>query len=182
MRSLAAVYLACCVLPACGAQANAGKKPVSIDALMRPNARRGMGRTTWAPDGTRFLVEAHKTLSIYDVASGKTRDIISLDKLEAAAEKVPPSPVFDWTNRRVSEHDIQWFADGKRLLIASSGDLFIVDLASGHFEQLTKTAEVEQDPKLSPNNESVAFRRGPDLYVLNLQTKAITQLTRDGSE
>ncbi len=47
---------------------------------------------------------------------------------------MPPSPVFDWTNRRVGEHDVQWFADGKRLLVAASGDLFIVDINKGRFD------------------------------------------------
>ncbi len=149
---------------------------------MRGGQHRGAGAVTWAPNGSQFIVDSHGTLSLYDVASGNTRDIIALSKLENAAEKPETSPVFDWTNRRVSEHDIQWFADGKRLLVSSSGDLFLVDLANGSFEQLTKTPEIERDPKLSPDNKYVSFRRGPNLYTLNLATKAVTQLTGDGSD
>ena len=62
-------------------------------------------------------------------APEKTANIVSLDTLEKAAVKPPEPALYDWTNRRVDESDVQWFADGKRLLVAVSGDLFIVDLA-----------------------------------------------------
>ncbi len=161
----------------------AAKKPVTIDALMRTGGgRRGGGLITWAPNGSQFLVNSRGTLSLYDVPSGKLREIIAMSKLDSAAEKSEPSPVFDWTNRRVGESDIQWFADGKRLLVAASGDLFVVDVPKGSFEQLTKTAEIERDPKLSPDNKYVSFRRGPNLYALELASGKITQLTTNGSD
>ncbi len=38
----------------------------------------------------------------------------------------------DWTNRRVSEHAVQWFAHRPpRLLVLAAGDLFIVDSEKG---------------------------------------------------
>ncbi len=162
----------------------AAKKPVTIDALLRPGAgrRAGSGPITWAPNGSQFLVNSRGTLSLYDVPSGKQRDIISLDQLDKAAERTEPSPVFDWTNRRVGESDIQWFSDSKRLLVSTSGDLFIVNVADGSFEQLTKTPDVERDPKLSPDNKSVAFRLRSDLYVLDIASKKTTRLTKNGSD
>ncbi len=150
---------------------------------MHPGAgRRAAGPVTWAPNGTQFIGNNQGTLFLYDVPSGKQRDIIVLDKLEKAAERTPPSPVFDWTNRRVGESDIQWFSDNQRLLVSAGGDLFIVNLANGSFDQLTKTAEVERDPKLSPDNKSVAFRLKSDLFVLDVSSKKVTQLTRNGTD
>src|SRR5581483_8069309 len=137
---------------------------------------------TWAPNGNEFLVNTRGTLSLYDVPSGKQRDIISLDKLGKAAERTEPSPVFDWTNRRVGESDFQWFSDAQRLLVSAGGDLFIVNIANGSFDQLTKTPEVERDAKLSPDNKSVSFRLGPNLFVLDLATRKVTQLTKNGSD
>lgn len=162
----------------------AAKKPVTIDALLRGGAgRRGAGGPiTWAPNGTQFLVNSRGALSLYDVPSGKQRDILSLEKLDKAAERIEPSPVFDWTNRRVGESDSQWFSDNKRLLVSAGGDLFVVNVADGSFDQLTKTPEVERDPKLSPDNKSVAFRLGSDLYVLDIASKKVTRLTKDGSD
>ncbi len=161
----------------------AAKKPVTIDALMHAGAgRRGGGAITWAPNGTQFVTNNRGTLSLYDVPTGKQRDIIALDVLNKAAEHVEPSPVFDWTNRRVGERDIQWFSDGKRLLVSAGDDLFIVNVANGAFEQLTKTAEIEHDPKLSPDDKSVAFRLGSNLFVLDIASKKVLQLTKNGTD
>ncbi len=171
------------VLCSCAPAAWAAKKPVTIDALMQHERPRALEQTAvWAPNGSAFVLEKNGALSLYDVPSGKSRDIIPLKKLESAAEPSERSPVFDWTNRRVTETDFQWFSDGRQLLVSAGGDLFIVHLSNGSFEQLTKTAEVERDPKLSPDNKYVSFRRGPNLYTLDLATKSVTQLTRDGSD
>lgn len=163
----------------------AAKKPVTIDSLLREGGarRRAEGSIHWAPNGSQFIFESGHTLSLYDVPSGKSRDIIALAKLENAAEKpASTEAAFDWTNRRVSENDIQWFADNRRLLVSATGDLFVVDIGKGTFEQLTKTPELEQDPKLSPDNKYVSFRRGPNLYTLEIASKTVTQLTKNGSD
>ena len=159
----------------------AAKKPVTIDALINaPSTRHGA--VTWAPDGTHFITNERGTLSLYDVRSGKARDVIALDKLESAAVKVPAPVLFDWTNRRVFESAVQWFSDGKRLLVSAGGDLFVVDTSKNHFDALTQTPQVEADPKLSPDNRYVSFRRGFDLFVLDIESKVVTQLTKNGSD
>ena len=159
----------------------AQKKPVTIDAVVNAPPS-NPGAITWAPEGERFVFTERGELSLYDIRSGKERSIIALDKLQNAAVLVPPSPVFDWTNRRVGEHDVQWFADGKRLLVANSGDLFIVDINKGRFEPLTQTSDFERDPKLSPDNRYVSFRRGADLYAIEIASKVVTRLTTSGSD
>jgi dipeptidyl-peptidase-4 len=159
----------------------APKKPVTVDAVVTAPAP-SRGAITWAPDGEHFIVTERGQLSLYDVRSGKERPVITLDKLQNAAVPAPPAPVFDWTNRRVGERSVQWFADGKRLLVAASGDLFIVDVNKDRFEPLTQTAEVERDPKLSPDNRYVSFRRGPDLYTIDVDSKVVARLTTNGSD
>ncbi len=159
----------------------AQKKPVTVDAVVNA-PRSSLGAITWAPDGERFLFTERGQISLYEIRSGKERSIIALDKMQNAAVPAPPAPVFDWTNRRVGEHDVQWFADGKRLLVAAGGDLFIVDINKGRFEPLTETAEVERDPKLSPDNRYVSFRRGSDLYSMEIASKVVTRLTTSGSD
>ena len=161
------------------------KKPVTIDAVLASlpsRAGHSVGAITWAPDGARFVLSDRGTLFLYDVPSGKQREIVALGKLDAAAVKAPRAPIFDWTNRRVGESDVQWFADGKRLLVAASGDLFVVDVNKGGFTALTATPEPELDPKLSPDNRFVSFRRGPDLYTIDLASKQVVRLTANGSD
>ena len=47
---------------------------------------------------------------------------------------------------------------------------------------MTQTPEPERDPKLSPDNRFVSFRRGPDLYTIDVASKAVTRLTTSGSD
>ena len=167
------------------AEAHAAKKPVTIDALMEAKASsagHAGGQITWSSDGARFIVNDGGKLSVYDVANGRQRDVVEFSKLDGAAVKGPPAALTDWTNRRVAENDVQWFADGKRLLVSAAGDLFVVDIAKGSFEPLTQTPEVERDPKLSPDNRRVSFRRDHDLWVLDVASKQVTRLTSDGSD
>jgi dipeptidyl-peptidase 4 len=157
------------------------KKPVTLDAVINaPSTPRG--QIVWAPDGERFVVTEQGELLLYEVRTGKERSVITLDKLQNAATPAPPASAFDWTNRRVGEQNVQWFADGKRLLVAASGDLFIVDIGKGRFEPLTQSPEVERDPKLSPDNRYVSFRRGPDLYTVEVASKVVARLTMSGSD
>lgn len=159
----------------------AAKKPVTIDAVVSAPPTRH-GAITWAPDGSRFIISERGMLSLYDVKSGKTREIIALDKLDSAAAKPPEPRVFDWTNRRVGESSVQWFSDGTRLLVEATGDLFVVDIAKGRFDALTNTSDVERDPKLSPDNRYVSFRRGSDLFTIEIASKVVNRLTTDGSD
>src|SRR5690349_23711527 len=92
--------------------ASAAKKPVTIDAVLHSEegTRSARANITWAANGSQFVLEREGMLSVYDLPSGKSRDIIALTKLQNAAEKTAhPDVVFDWTNRRVEENDIQWF-------------------------------------------------------------------------
>ncbi len=158
----------------------AARKPVTVEAVLAHPASHPP-QVTWSPDGERFIINDHGALSVYDIHSGKDHRVMAVEELDRAAVPTPPSPVYDWTDRRVSEHDIQWFADGKRILVAASGDLFVVDIGKGHFEALTQTPEIERDPKLSPDNRFVSFLRGSDLFTIEVATKSVTRLTTDGS-
>ncbi len=157
------------------------KQPVTVDALMHA-APPSSEEVIWSPDGKQFVSQDEGKLTLYNVRSGKTREVLALSKLQDVAEKADRPTTTDWTNRRVSETNIQWFPNTKRLLVAEAGDLFAVDVNKGSFDQLTHTPQVERDPKLSPDGRSVSFRKGPDLFVLDVESKEVRQLTSDGSE
>ncbi len=160
----------------------AAKKPVTIDAVIHAASTAAAPETVWSPDGSRLAINQRGAISVYEVRSGHRREVISFDKLNDAAVRPPERATFEWTDRRVGEKDIQWFSDNRHLLVSATGDLFIVDAAKGSFEALTQTAEIERDPHLSPDNQYVSFRRGSDLYTLEIATKHLTRVTRDGSD
>ncbi len=177
---LVSVFPLACALPLW-----AQKKPITIDTVIergRGGGRGGLGGApVWAPDGKRFVHLQGNNVMLYDVAAKSEKELLSLDGLEKAAVAVPESERFDWQNRRVSENSVQWSQSGRQLLLGVHGDLFLYSFESGKWDQLTSTAEAERDPKLSPDDARVAFRRGHDLYTLEIASRKVTRLTDDGS-
>ncbi len=163
----------------------AEKKPVTLDDVGRHSASRPVA-PVWAPGDQQFAYIDSEKLFVFDVPSQTRREVIGIPKLQDAAAKVPEPDLFDWTNRRVAENPVQWFTTLDRLLVSAGGDLFVVSLngatpGAAKFEALTHTPLQEYDPKLSPDNRFVSFRRDHDLFVLELATKAVTRLTANGS-
>src|SRR5262249_55667109 len=122
------------------------------------------------------------TLMLYDVASKRSRQVATLNALDADAIE-PSSPArFDWENRRVEEQTLQWDPSGKQILYLARGDLFLIQVNDGQFRQLTKTSAAERDPKLSPDGKRVAFLRDADLYTMDVATGKESRLTSNGSD
>ncbi|HUA18583.1 MAG TPA: S9 family peptidase [Bryobacteraceae bacterium] len=135
----------------------------------------------WAPDGKQFAYLRGNRVMLSDVAAKAETELLTLDALEKAAVPVVEPQRFDWQNRRVNESSLEWSSSGAQLLLSVRGDLFLFSLASKKWEQLTATPEAERDPKLSPDGKRVAFRRGHDLYTMDLASRQVTRLTDDGS-
>ena len=177
--------LALCLIFAGAAFAQ--KKPITLETLSqagRGGGRGGLGGAqVWMPDGKSFLSRQGRDLVAYDVATKSRKTVISLAALDDAAVMPPEEdgPV-DWTNRRAGRGGMQLSADGKELLYSGNGDLFVVHLESAKWDQLTATPVREMDPVLSPDGRAVAFRRGLDLYTIDIATKKVTRLTANGTE
>ena len=159
----------------------AQKKPVTIDTVIQQNHGEETPPVVWAPDGKHFAYFQGSEVMLFDVAAKSEKTLLSLAPLEKAAVPVAEPQRFDWQNRRVSEDSLEWDHSGKRLLLSVRGDLFLFSLDSGAWEQLTATPEPERDPKLSPDGARVAFRRGHDLYTLDIASHQLSRLTDDGS-
>jgi dipeptidyl-peptidase 4 len=173
------------VFLACSFCLFAQKKPITLETITqfdRGDGRAaGGGPPVWAPDGKHFAYIRGGQVMVYDVAVKQEKELLSLDPLQKAAAPMPEAQRFDWQNRRVSEDSLQWSDSGKELLLSVRGDLFLFTLDSGKWDQLTATAEPEHDPKLSPDGARVAFRRGHDLYSMDLASRQTIRLTEDGN-
>jgi dipeptidyl-peptidase-4 len=55
-------------------------------------------------------------------------------------------------------------------------------MVDGTETRLTKTADLEQNPTLSPDGKKVAFTLGGNLYLIDLATGKQSQLTNDGTD
>jgi len=166
----------------------AQKKPITLETLNEGGRGGGGGRgpggpATWAPDGKTFVFRQGRSLMIYDPATKSARELVSTEAIDDAA-MAPPSDdgPMDWQNRRARVGGMQWSNDGKTLLYTARGDVFLIHVDTGKWDQLTKTAAVELDPKLSPDGKAVVFRRGWDIYTVDVATRKETRLTKNGTE
>jgi dipeptidyl-peptidase-4 len=161
----------------------AQKKPVTLDALYAPAPRAETnGAPIWAPDGKSFVFRRGGNLMRYDPATRTSTLVVATEAIDKAAVKPADSGPFTWENRRVRDTPIQWLRSGNELLYVSGGDLFLIHLADGKWDQITKTPEAERDPKVSPDGKLVSFRRGWDLYQLEIASRKETRLTRGGTD
>ena len=172
----------CILALALAGAAFAQKRPVTLDDVTATRSpQSGSGAIHWVPDGKRFAFREGNSIWQYGVQSKLKKEIVSLVPLREKAVKPPRAEAFDWQNRRVAESRYQWSSSGAEMLVDADGDLFLVQVESGEWKQLTATAEAERDPKLSPDGRRVAFRRREDLYCLDIASRKETRLTRDGS-
>ena len=157
----------------------AGKKAVTVSAFVT-HERNVPIMPIWSPDGKRFMYEQEDSVYLYTVADRKPHEWFRPETLEKAATPVVRPKEFGWQNRRVAAHTYQWFPNGRDLLVSAGADLFILR-ENGQSEQITKTGIAEEDPKLSPDGTRVLYRWQANLYVLNLSTKNVSQLTSNGT-
>lgn len=166
--------------------AQAQRKPITLETLsgdgMSQMMRAMSAQPIWSPVGGRFMYRERGKVMLYDLSSKARKELFSTSSLDKEAVAPPAGSAMSWENRRVSEQNLQWSKDGTKILATVNGDLFLWSESTGKVEQLTRTSDVaERDPKLSPNGAKVGFRRGFDLYVLDVASRSLTRLTHDGT-
>jgi dipeptidyl-peptidase-4 len=158
------------------------KKPVTLEVAASGRMIPDSVQATWSPDGTRFLYTEARKLRVYECARKESRVLVTLADLEGKAKSDKKvGGAFQWQNRRVEGSRPQWSADGKSVLLAAGGDLFLVNAANGDTKQLTATSTPEEDAQLSPDGTHIGYRHANDLYVLAVEGGKVRRLTTDGS-
>jgi len=164
----------------CVAAVGAEKKPVTL-AAAAATQRPDLLAPVWSPDGGRFLYMEARKLRLYECARKESRVLATLAELEGKVKPGKGPGAFQWQNRRVEAVRPQWSGDGKSVLLAVAGDLFLIDAATGDHRQLTATPETEEDPQMSPDGTQIGYRFNNDLYAMGVAGGKIRRLTMDGS-
>jgi len=136
----------------------------------------------WLKDGSLLLLDPSKpeslrTLERFNPKSGQRVAMLDRDQaltsLKALLGEDAPKSLrfpdeFDGMNQQAA------------YLI--KGDIFLLDLKTAHFEQLTRTEAEEKSLRFSPDGTMLAFVRENDLYIYQINNKIEKRLTTDGSE
>ena len=118
----------------------------------------------------------------YETSTGARDILISASRLIPAGAKTP-----------LEVEDYAFSADGQQLLVFTNsqtvwrqntrGDYWVLDLKSGALRKIGGDAPASSlmFAKFSPDNRKVGYVRGNNVYVEDLVSAKITQLTKDGS-
>jgi len=148
------------------------------------------GPARWLDDGAFYTtvepssaVKDAQDIVRYQTATGRREVLVSAAKLIPAGEKVP-----------LAFENYAWSKDKSRLLLYTNstqvwrlrtrGDYWVLDLQSGALRKLGGDAPAASlmFAKFSPDGSKVAYVRGNNIYVEEISTGRITQLTQDGSQ
>jgi dipeptidyl-peptidase-4 len=145
------------------------------------------GPARWFPTGTAYTTLEQGTgggreMVRYDAATGARQVLVS------AARLTPPGATSPLT-----VENYEWSADQRRLLIYTNskqvwrlntrGDYWVLDLSTGNLRQVGSFARPStmMYAKFSPDGGRVGYVVENNLYVEDIATGNVTQLTHDGS-
>lgn len=177
--------------------------PSIVQAQLRESAAKLVARTMGNPEfrpksfrGGTWLGNGDAYLDIEPSASGTGSDIVKYQTATGAREIFVAAsrliPAGEKTPLDVEDYSIS--PDGHRVLVFTNsktvwrrntrGDYWILDLASGALRKLGGKAPESSlmFAKFSPDNSKVGYVRGNNVYVEELASGKITQLTQDGSD
>ncbi|MBA4188071.1 MAG: S9 family peptidase [Planctomycetaceae bacterium] len=144
-----------------------------------------------APDGKTvlFLRADPKTPKLklfeFTVANGQTKELLSPETLlQGAEENLSPEEKARRERQRVSVGgftDYHFDRDGKRVLVALAGKLYVFDRVASKATELKTGTGVIVDPKWSPDGTKVAYVRGFDVYAYDHATEKESAVTTGGT-
>jgi len=172
MRRIAALALLLC-LPVLGSEELTRQLKRIFEAKEFDSKRFGPAR--WIENGAAYTTLEAGSIIRYDTATGQKQTLVAASKIQ---------------------HDVDdyiWSKDSKRLLIFTNtkkvwrentrGDYYVLDLTTDSLKKLGGPAPESSlmFAKFSPDGTRAAYVRGNNVYVENIASGGIKQLTTDGS-
>jgi dipeptidyl-peptidase 4 len=168
--ALFAAVSAVVLLPALPLSAQSTGVPLTVEKLYAHGPLVGAPPEdlTWSPDGQHLTYLDGGELIDIDPGSGKPHVMVSRQKVSSVEGAATEQ---DRDHRaRYGMADYIWAPDSKHLLFDANGRLWMYDLRSGTGLQIAFSGQASgDDPKFSPNGESISFIRGHGLAVVHLK-------------
>jgi dipeptidyl-peptidase-4 len=123
---------------------------------------------TWSPDSKHLTYLDGGELIDLDPGSGKPHVLVSRAKLATLGGAKATEQERDRRDRYKMANYL-WSPDSKHLLFDSNGRLWFYDLSNGTGVEIGFTGQAAgEDPKFSPNGETLSFIRNHGLAVVHL--------------
>jgi len=175
----------------CPLQSQESSNPLLLEDIYKNSiyGQEGYGPVRWMKDNKGYSTlennEETKGQDIvrYDAKSGKPTVLVSSAQLIPKGQSKP-----------LSVRDYTWSEDNNKLLIFTNtrrvwrqhtrGDYWVLNMDSGKLQQLGKSVEraTMMFAKFSPDASNVAYVSHLNIYVEDLSSEEITQLTSDGGD
>ncbi len=157
----------------------AGEKPLTFQQSFLRGEPRLM---TQLPRIEKWLDD--QTYLAYPGGEGRGNAVLYKVDVRSGAE----TPFMDWKALSASlpkglslERPLARSADLNRALLEKDDDLYYYDISLQQLKQLTRTPAKENTPRLSPDQQWVAYTRDNNLFVTGVTSGVEKQLTLDGS-
>ena len=167
------------------------QKALNLEDIVAGNViqTKGIGSMTWLKDGERYsCLENNKQTGGTDIVAYRAKD-------NSREVIIPSSLLTDKsTGRPIPVRSVSWSADNEKVLIYNNtqrvwrydtrGDYWVLNLKDGALRQLGKGMPESSMmfAKFSPDGTRVAYVSNNNIYVEDIDSGKITQLTKDGSD
>ena len=167
------------------------QKALNLEDIVAGNViqTKGIGSMTWLKDGERYsCLENNKQTGGTDIVAYRAKD-------NSREVIIPSSLLTDKsTGKPIPVRSISWSADNEKVLIYNNtqrvwrydtrGDYWVLSLKDGTLRQLGKGMPESSMmfAKFSPDGTRVAYVSNNNIYVEDIASGKITQLTKDGSD
>ncbi|MBD3223421.1 MAG: prolyl oligopeptidase family serine peptidase [Caldithrix sp.] len=179
-------------LPAFAEAQQSGRPGLTLEKIYKEKAfaKNTFGPARWLEDGSGYTTleesptfPGAKNIIKYNIQTGERHIWVDAGRLIPKGGHHP-----------LKITDYQWSADGKKLLIFTNsvrvwryhtkGDYWVLDPDSGTLTQLGQFAppSAMMFAKFSPDGKRVGYVVNNNIYVEDLKTAEVVQLTHDGSD
>ncbi len=144
------------------------------------------------PDGKHVLFlrskprQAKMSLYEFDIASGKTRELLTPEALlKGAEEELSPEEKARRERQRVTVGGFTNYhlsPDADRILLSLSGRLYVVTRATAKAVELKTGKGTLLDPKFSPDGKLVSYVLDHNVHTIDPETQAEVAVTKGGTE
>jgi dipeptidyl aminopeptidase/acylaminoacyl peptidase len=158
---------------------------LTIDNIMRGSALVGFepSQVRWSADSERIYFQWKQAIDKEDAPLDTyvvNRDGSGLRKLpDEEARLAPPGGGVAATGGggRGGGAEADTSKDKRLTVFARDGDIFISDNTTGKGRQVTKTTDVESNPRFLPDGKRIYFTRSNNLYVMSLDSGLLVEMT-----